>query len=197
MKKGNWMQTSTGKIFYPFDPDPEDINIADIASGLAKCCRWSGQCKGFFSVAQHSIIVSLCCTPENTLWGLMHDSPEAYANDLVSPIKKDIDVYNELETTILAAVAKKYRLTLPIPDEVHQIDALVTATESHYLMRNTPDLKKAFPRVIDNLDIYPWEWQRAEAEFLLRFTRLITKREMDMKTIFTDNYIGKPFNKDE
>ena len=178
MKKGNWMLTASGKMFYPFDPDPEDIDITDIAGGLAKCCRWSGQCNGFFSVAQHSIIVSGTCSPPNALWGLMHDAPEAYVNDLVTPIKKDINVYNELEDIILTAIAKKFELTLPIPDEVHQVDALVTATESHYLMRDTPEMKKAFPQVIADLDIYPWEWQRAQAEFLMRFTRLITKREM-------------------
>ncbi len=195
MGKSNWMQTLGGKIFYPFDPDPEDIDITDIAAGLAKCCRWAGQCKGFFSVAQHAIYVSLCCSPENALWGLMHDFPEFCLRDLPKPIKLDLDDYNRLENIILTALAGKFELSLPIPDEVHEIDHLVCATESHYLMKPTPEIKKQFPRVIAELDIYPWEWQRAQAEFLMRFTRLITKREMDMKQIFTDKKIGKPWQK--
>ena len=195
MKKDNWMQTRVGHILYPFKPDPDKIDIRDIASGLAKCCRWAGQCEGFFSVAQHSIIVSKLCSPPNALWGLMHDSPEAYTRDMIKPIKAGLGDYNELEFLFLEAIAKKFELILPIPDEVKEIDHLVTATESHYLMKATPEIKKEFPRVIDKIDIYPWEWQRAEGEYLLEATRLIAKRQIDFDQEFKNNYMGIPLKK--
>jgi hypothetical protein len=176
--KPGWIQTYTGRIIYPAEPDPELIDLQDIAAGLAKCCRWAGQCRGFLSVAQHSILVSRLCAPKNALWGLMHDAAEAYLGDVGSPVKKELTRYNELEAKFLNANATKFELSLPIPEEVHKVDVLVRATESYCLMKETLEMKQEFPRVISTLEIVPWPWERAEGEFLTRATELITLREV-------------------
>jgi hypothetical protein len=176
--KPGWIQTYTGKIFYPADPDPELIDICDIAAGLAKCCRWAGQCNGFYSVAQHSYHASELSTPMNALWLLMHDSAEAYLRDLPGPVKIELTDYQQLEIKVLKAISTKFELPWPMPDEVHEVDKLLLATESYYLMRQTPEMKAEFPRVYNGFEIIPWSWERAEANFLMRATKLFTQREM-------------------
>ena len=81
------MVTYTGKEFYPLDPNPADIDIKDIAHALSNCCRFAGHIKSFYSVAQHSVIVSELCEPENALAGLLHDASEAYLSDIARPVK--------------------------------------------------------------------------------------------------------------
>ncbi|MEM9149127.1 MAG: hypothetical protein AAGB19_01555 [Cyanobacteria bacterium P01_F01_bin.3] len=80
-----WIQTFTGKAFWPLEPDPELICIEDIAWALAHQSRYSGHCDRFYSVAEHSLWVSGQCSPEHKLWGLLHDASEAYLSDVVRP----------------------------------------------------------------------------------------------------------------
>ena len=86
---GNWMQTFSGRQFWPMDPKPEDVCILDIANSLGKICRYNGHCKKFYSVAEHSYYVSKYVEPQNALWGLLHDASEAYMCDLIRPLKNE------------------------------------------------------------------------------------------------------------
>lgn len=85
--RSDWMQTYTGRVFWPLEPRPEDVDIVDIAHALANLCRYGGHSKVFYSVAHHSVLVSQIVPPADALWGLMHDSAEAYVIDLIRPIK--------------------------------------------------------------------------------------------------------------
>jgi len=82
-----WIQTYTGKKFWAFDAAIADICIEDIAHALAMRCRFGCHCKEFYSVAQHSVIVSHHLPPELKLWGLLHDATEAYLPDVPRPQK--------------------------------------------------------------------------------------------------------------
>jgi hypothetical protein len=84
---GNWMQTQFGNQFWPLDPRPEDFDIKEIASALGKACRYAGHCFGFYSVAEHSVLVSQIVPPEFALTALMHDATEAYLVDIPRPLK--------------------------------------------------------------------------------------------------------------
>src|ERR1017187_3148745 len=67
----------SGMRFWPLDPNPEKILIADIAHALAHQCRFGGHASKFYSVAEHSVHISQLCLPEHALWGLLHDASEA------------------------------------------------------------------------------------------------------------------------
>jgi hypothetical protein len=144
---GDWIQTFTGKQFFPFDPRPEDICIEDISHALSLLCRFGGHCREFYSVAQHSVLVSLNC-PRWPLHGLLHDASESYIVDLPSPIKRhlvDIGVmeYAEAEMNISGVIMWKFGVlrTIDMPsekwersEETKAADLLLLATEARDLV---------------------------------------------------------------
>ena len=77
-RRGGWIQTYTGRQFWPLDPRIEDIDIHDIAHALSHQCRYSGHCLRFYSVAEHSVLLSHHVAGEHMLWALLHDAWEAY-----------------------------------------------------------------------------------------------------------------------
>ncbi len=125
------MCTFTGKKFYPLDPVLDDISIMDIAHGLSNVCRYGGQCKTFYSVAQHSVLVSKYVSPENAKWGLLHDAAEAYVGDVIHPLKTTdyFEIYREVENKLMAAICERFDLPLEQPAEIHEFDLIVRHTE--------------------------------------------------------------------
>ena len=128
--------TFTGKRFNPLDPDPELIDIEDIAHGLSNVCRYGGQCKEFFSVAQHSTLVAASILRDNgswdeAKWGLLHDAPEAYIGDIVAPLKvqEEYTFYREAEDNLMEAIAERFGLVSPMPEIVKKHDLIVRETE--------------------------------------------------------------------
>jgi hypothetical protein len=92
--------TRSGKLVNPFDLQPEDVDVLDIAHALSNTCRWTGHTSRFYSVAEHSVRVAerarellaevghgLRAQLLGTLWGLLHDAPEAYLVDMPRPLK--------------------------------------------------------------------------------------------------------------
>ncbi len=122
--------TYTGKKF-SFDHITQDsIDIRDIAHALSHLCRFTGHTNMFYSVAQHSLLVSekMPGGPADKLVGLLHDAAEAYINDLASPLKKWMEegsccgsVYHHLQDSITAIVYNKYGVT-DIPSDVRLYD---------------------------------------------------------------------------
>lgn len=124
-----WIQTYTETRFFPFNPRAAEINLTDIAHALSNQCRFSGHTYKFYSVAQHCTIVSRALPPEHAAWGLFHDAAEAYLVDLPTPIKRCLPEYLEAEERILRAVAERFDLSWPMPEEVKLADKRVLATE--------------------------------------------------------------------
>lgn len=145
MRKGRWIQTVSGKKFYPLDPRPEDICIEDIAVGLSNTCRFAGQVRRFYSVAQHSVILAKLVSPENALWALLHDAPEAYINDVARPVKLSTKMqgYRSIERDIMCVIAEKYGLPLDCPAEVYRRDDQLLKAEA-----------KAFGMLTEEWDVY-------------------------------------------
>jgi hypothetical protein len=77
------------------NPNPDEIHIMDVAQGLSHVCRFAGQVKVFYSVAQHSVLVSKLLDDRTALWGLLHDASEAYLHDLTRPLKHAMDALPE------------------------------------------------------------------------------------------------------
>ena len=119
-----------GKIIDLENMRPEDIDILDIANALGNTCRWSGQVSRFYSVAEHSVIVSRLVSPQNALWGLLHDAGEAYLSDLVAPIKAKMPGYVALETNVMRAICLWAGLPEEMPAEVNDIDLRLRVNEA-------------------------------------------------------------------
>ena len=171
------MQTYTGRQFWPIDPRAEEICIADIAHSLANQCRFAGHCLSFYSVAQHSVIVSLTCDPGDALWGLLHDAAEAYLVDLPRPIKRHSELgacYRPLEEALMAVICKCFSLPLVEPASVKKADNVVLVTEMRDLMTHPPvRWKVSWDNEPLPTTIYAWAPEKAKREFLQRFEYLV------------------------
>lgn len=169
--------TFTGQRVSLLAPDPATIRIEDIAHQLAAVNRFVGATRHPYSVAQHAVLVSYCCEPEDALHGLLHDAAEAYLGDLVQPLKR-LDVmapYRALEAQLQAVIYVKYGLTPATPSSVTQVDEDLAATEARDLFRAgaIPAWALDVERLpLGGLPIEAWSPCCAEEEFLRRFRGL-------------------------
>lgn len=159
-----WMQTHKGRFDFA-EPGKHWMDIESIAHSLSLICRFNGHCKEFYSVAQHSVYVSQLCKPDNRLSGLLHDAPEAYIGDMVSPLKKMIPAFQAFEGDVWEVLARQQGLPLALPQDVKDADLEMLALEARDLMGVDPTAwgLKA-PSV--NAKITPWDSKRAERHFL-------------------------------
>ncbi len=129
------IQLASGKLFHFYGCRPEDIDINDIASHLSKLCRFTGAVRQFYSVAQHSVLVSAIVPPEHALAGLLHDATEAYINDLSRPAKSLAAGYCHYEKYYLwPVIAKRFGLPQELPACVKEADNVLLVTEKRDLM---------------------------------------------------------------
>jgi len=132
-RRGSWFQCFSGTEFYVLDPREEDIHIEDIAHALSNLCRFNGQIKTFYSVAQHSVHVSHLVPAEMAFEGLLHDGSEAYLGDMVRPLKIHMKDYQEAEERLETILARKFGLRFPYPAEVKLADNVALMTEKRDL----------------------------------------------------------------
>ena len=130
--------THTGQVIDLSNPQPQDIHLEDIAHGLAHVCRFSGQCKEFYSVAEHSVITSTYVSGSNAAWALLHDASEAYLGDVPSPAKALCPCYQALEDKLMAAVAVRFGLPPVMPEGVHLADRRALLFEWSGLKEKNP-----------------------------------------------------------
>ena len=169
-----WITTYSGKQFYPLDPNPDDITIDDIAHALSNLCRWNGHVKSFYSVAQHSVIVSQHCKPEHMLYGLLHDSSEGLSlGDFPTPIKRlpQFDYYRKVEHNLQSMVYKKFGLEPHEPNDVKEADLIALATEMRDLMNPIAFNWHVEQKPLEN-KIEPLLPRQAKDLFLKRFYEL-------------------------
>jgi 5'-deoxynucleotidase YfbR-like HD superfamily hydrolase len=173
-KKNCWIQTYTGKEFNYFTFTEKDICIEDIAMSLSRIPRFNGHTISAYFVAHHSVLVSELASAKNldcSKWGLLHDASEAYIADLVSPLKVTFPEYNALEERIHKAVAKKFKLSWPIPEEVKHADLVLLATEKRDIMGTPPKDWKKLPEPRTK-KIIPWNSKVSHYQFMNRFETL-------------------------
>jgi 5'-deoxynucleotidase YfbR-like HD superfamily hydrolase len=123
-----WQRMLSGRRLDLLDPSPADIEIEDIAHGLARVARWNGQTTGAhaFSVAQHVLVVEDIAVALNPSWparwrlaALLHDAPEYVIGDLISPFKTAIGLdYKAFEVRLLAAIHERFSLPAALPAAV-------------------------------------------------------------------------------
>ena len=167
----SWIQTYTGRQFFPLEPRPDDIDIRDIAHSLSLQCRFNGHCRGFYSVAEHSVRVSRILDGRERLWGLLHDAAEAYISDLPRPLKATAPGFRAAEDRLLEVIVARFGLAWPMPAHVAHADEVLLATEMRDLMAPPPApwLLDARPLAETVVPVAP---DAAERMFLARFAEL-------------------------
>jgi hypothetical protein len=171
---GDWIQTFTGKKFFPLDPRPEDVDIEDIAHSLSLQCRFTGHCKFFYSVAQHSVLVSQLLPWDAALWGLLHDASEAYLCDLPRPLKNRTALgveYSRIETGLMTCIAEAFDLG-PIPPMVKTADDIMLVTEASQIMGPCPEPWHVLGYKPRKEIIRSWPPNEAWGQFIQRFSLL-------------------------
>lgn len=132
---GPWIQLVDGEPFFFENPQPESIVIEDIAESIGKLCRYTGHVRRFYSVAQHSVMVSKLVPRDLALTGLMHDATEAYIGDINRPLKRMLgEPIKQIEQRIWEAIAAKFGLPKTLPPDIKHADNVALLVERRDLM---------------------------------------------------------------
>jgi uncharacterized protein len=185
-----WQRMLSGRRLDLLEPSPLDIEIADIAHGLARVARWNGQTRGAhaFSVAQHSVLVERLVVDLNPrlarearLMALLHDAPEYVIGDLISPFKAAIGLdYKLLESKLQAAIHLRFSLPALVPaslkilfKKADHLSAYHEATQlAGFEDKEARRLFGAPPKALATPRLTPLPTADAEKLFLDRFHKL-------------------------
>lgn len=188
-----WQRMLSGRRLDLLDPSPMDVEIEDIAHGLARVARWNGQTHGphAFSVAQHCVVVTeilLRLDPAATraaqLTALLHDAPEYVIGDLISPFKNAVGFsYRSFEDKLMAAILIRFSLPPKVPEPLRKLvkkaDILSAYCEAMQLAGfSEADAKSCFGSPPKNLTLpvlKPLSTTSAEEAFLDCFSRLFVE----------------------
>lgn len=189
-----WQRMLSGRRLDLLDPSPLDVEIADIAHGLARVARWNGQTHGdhALSVAQHSLTVEAIFarlyggSPAERLLVLLHDAPEYVIGDMISPFKAVVGGgYKTVEKRLEAAIHLRFGLPAEIERglkaKIKKADCIAAYFEATELAGFTPAEGLKFfgpPRGItrDMVEVAPWPALEANRRFLARFAALEQER---------------------
>jgi hypothetical protein len=181
--KDNWIALLSGARFNYNQPDKSDVTIDDIASALSNVCRFSGHLPCFYSVAQHLVNASRIVSSEFAFTALMHDTAEAFTNDLPTPLKWEFPIFKELEAKIESVMGSKFGFMYPYPAEIKTADTIMLILEKYYVKGDTsvwPGYEQWTPEAVEpyrNLvDLKGWQPCRAKREFLERYKELSNAR---------------------
>lgn len=186
-----WQRMLSGRRLDLLDPSPLDIEITDIAHGLARVARWNGQTSGdhAFSVAQHSLLVEAIygeivpqAAAEQRLTALLHDAPEYVIGDMISPFKAVMGgSYKECEQRLQRAIHLRFSLPADTPDGLKRVikraDRIAAYFEATQLAGfSAAEAAQFFGRPrgfsIDRLDFTPRSVTWAQDAFLRRFEEI-------------------------
>lgn len=181
-ERGDWIQTYTGRQFYPLTAMPDEVDKLDIAHALALANRFGGHTRVPYSVAQHCILMSQAVSPENALWALLHDAQEAYLVDVPRPIKPYLGEYREIEARVQGAIFIHFGLEKLFlkgePDEVRDADMRILINERDALMpRRTHRWAVDSLVPLPLLEIEPWPWHEARSTYLWRLAELLDEEK--------------------
>ena len=189
-----WIETFTGKKFYFGTPRKKDVDIKDVAHGLALMCRYTCQCREFYSVAEHSVLCSNLfyqADPPLSLQALVHDAHEAYVGDVNKPLKTMLPDYQDIETVVSNLVCKTLTGRLPSKEErklIKAADVYLLMKEAEFLLpsggsdwlpedafENAVDILSAVvrPEAFKLVRIAALEPQEAEDSFLAVYSHLM------------------------
>lgn len=184
-----WIQTCTGRPWYYESPRPEDVVLEDVAHALSNLCRFGGHVTRFYSVAEHSVLVSRLAAdllpPDQSryvaLQGLLHDATEAYVVDVPRPLKRLLPDYEKYEAIAWTAIHQAFNLPLTLSSFVHRADRHAVHLERTQLLVPTvhPRLRSEWGTGDPALKETPhWVWrlglppEEAKKLFMNRYEEL-------------------------
>ncbi len=182
----------SGRRLDLLDPSPLDVEVEDIAHGLARVARWNGQTDGahIYSVAQHSLLVETLAhqrarlTRRHRLVVLLHDAPEYVIGDMISPFKAIIgDSYKSVEARLLAAIHLRFGLPAVLPKELIALTKAADRAAAYLEATRLAGFSAAeakrffgkppkFSAAIERDYLTPWPADLAEGRYLERFAKL-------------------------
>ena len=184
-----WQRMLSGRRLDLLDPSPLDIEIMDIAHGLARVARWNGQTRGehAFTVAEHCVLVENICAKLRPGWpahwrlaALLHDAPEYVIGDMISPFKAALGIdYKAFEHRLAAAIHMRFDLPPELPQTVE--DLIKRADKASAFLEATQiagfsdaEAAQIFgrPRGLAPIKIRPLSTAQAQTRYLERFTAL-------------------------
>jgi 5'-deoxynucleotidase YfbR-like HD superfamily hydrolase len=194
-----WQRMLSGRRLDLLDPSPLDIEIADIAHGLARVARWNGQTSGehAFSVAQHSLLVEALygelapeATAEARIAALLHDAPEYVIGDMISPFKSVMGgSYKDCELRLQRAIHLRFalpaELAATLRRDIKRADQIAAYFEATLLAGfSTAEATEFFGRPrgfsAERFDFTPKSVTWAQAAFLGRFKTLEAERRLSL-----------------
>ena len=189
-----WQRMLSGRRLDLLDPSPLDVELDDIAHGLARVARWNGQTQGshIFSVAQHALLVEALARAKvprldrnGRLAVLLHDAPEYVIGDMISPFKAVIgDSYKAVEKRLLAAIHLRFGLPAKLSESLQNLikaaDRSAAYLEATRLAGFADEEARKFfgppPKFSATLErdyLSPWPAGTAQARFRERFKKLL------------------------
>jgi uncharacterized protein len=180
---GPYLQTVSGRWVNPFDPDPEQLDAGDIARALANLCRFGGHSRSFYSVAQHSVIVSRLVEErtgdaQDAFAALMHDATEAYLGDMPHPLKHRSPLgtaYKAAEDHLEQALRDRFGIKPDVP-EIKRVDKALLAAERRAFSAERwhwPELEGVEPL---DVELAAWPPDEAARAFAERYAELDARR---------------------
>lgn len=173
------IQVYSGEFVNLLDPKTDTIHITDIARALSRICRFTKHCEKFYSVAQHSVLVSKTVPEHLALEGLLHDASKTYLGDVATPLKQLLPEYLDLEARMNACIARTFGLMDLTLDEIKKTNKRVLATECRDLLPMTPHVWWDSSLTLPEL-IRPLPPPEAEGVFLDRFYALIKREDKEL-----------------
>lgn len=185
--KDQWISLLSGAQFNYNKPEKSDVTIEDIASALSNVCRFSGHLPYFYSVAQHLVNTSRIVPDHLAFTAVMHDTAEAFTNDIPTPLKWALPIFKELEGKIESAMAKKFNFTYPYPPEIKEADTNMLILEKIYVKGDNSVWPNYEGIKVDHLvhlvDLEGWQPRRAKREFLERYYELKDRHDQGIEFI--------------
>lgn len=174
----NGIQLFSGAFFDYNNPEDSNVEIDDIAHALSHVCRFAGHVSEFHSVAQHCVNVSLIVHPLHAYDALMHDTAEAFTNDIPTPLKFAIPEFKNLETKIETAMSERFEFTYPLHDAVKTADLQMLKLEKEALKPHASGDWEVLEGIVteglhEYIDLDCWSPTYAKFRFLKRFWELV------------------------
>ena len=171
--EGPTILLSSGVYFNYETPEQSDFSVYDIARGLSNTCRFGGQCASFYSVAEHSVLMSECVAEEHAFEALMHDAAEAFICDMPKPLKMLLPDYQSVEARVEHAISERFGYPRTMTAAVKQMDIRMLAAEQLQVMGNSHQWHHTHGMAPAPVTIEFWDPETAFAAFMRRFWQLL------------------------